>query len=79
MVSNVFFLKYYDNKHTWWYCMDKDGRNKHEYLPKVVMASDFEAAWDEYMSVYEKCNPQDFLEEMQTELDRRMEEAKKYQ
>lgn len=52
---------------------------KHEYLPKVVMASDFEAAWDEYMSVYEKCNPQDFLEEMQTELDRRMEEAKKYQ
>ena len=31
------------------------------------------------MSVYEKCNPQDFLEEMQAELDRRMEEAKKYQ
>jgi putative aldouronate transport system substrate-binding protein len=55
------------------------GEIKHEYLPKVVMASDFEAAWDEYMSVYEKCNPQDFLEEMQTELDRRMEEAKKYQ
>ena len=57
----------------------KMGEIKHEYLPKVVMASDFEAAWDEYMSVYEKCNPQDFLEEMQTELDRRMEEAKKYQ
>ena len=50
-----------------------------EYLPKVVMASDFETAWDEYMSAYEKCNPQDFLEEMQAELDRRMEEAKKYQ
>ena len=57
----------------------KMGEVKHEYLPKVVMASDFEAAWDEYMSVYEKCNPQDLLEEMQTELDRRMEEAKKYQ
>ena len=57
----------------------KMGEIKHEYLPKVVMASDFEAAWDEYMSVYEKCNPQDFLEEMQAELDRRMEEAKKYQ
>lgn len=57
----------------------KMGEIKHEYLPKVVMADDFEAAWDEYMGVYESCNPQDFLDEMQTELDRRIEAAKKYE
>lgn len=57
----------------------KMGEIKHEYLPKVVMADDFEAAWDEYMTVYEGCNPQAFLDEMQAELDRRMEEAAKYQ
>ncbi len=57
---------------------NKMGEIKHEYLPKVVMASDFEAGWKEYMDAYESCNPQDFLDEMQAELDRRMEEAAKY-
>ncbi len=56
----------------------KMGEIKHEYLPKVVMASDFESAWEEYMEVYNGCNPQAFIDEMQTELDRRMEEAAKY-
>lgn len=51
---------------------------KHEYLPKVCMADDYEAAWEEYMQAYESCNPQAFLDEMQAELDRRMEEAAKY-
>ncbi|MDR2044526.1 MAG: extracellular solute-binding protein [Clostridium sp.] len=50
----------------------KMGEVKHEYLPKVVMASDFETAWEEYMGIYDRCNPQDFLAEMQEELDRRM-------
>jgi len=48
---------------------------KHEYLPKVVMAGDFDSAWDEYMGVYANCNPQDFLDELQTELDRRIQMA----
>lgn len=48
---------------------------KHEYLPKVVMAQDFDSAWDEYMGVYEDCSPQDFLAELQTELDRRIQLA----
>lgn len=55
------------------------GEVKHEYLPKVVMASDFESAWEEYMDVYETCEPQAFIDEMQAELDRRMEEAAKYE
>lgn len=57
----------------------KMGEVKHEYLPKVVMATDFESAWEEYMGVYESCNPQAFIDEMQAELDRRMEEAAKYE
>ena len=56
----------------------KMGEIKHEYLPKVVMADDFEGAWEEYMGVYSDCKPEDFLSEMQTELDRRMEVAAKY-
>ncbi len=56
----------------------KMGEIKHEYLPKVVMAGDFEDAWEEYMEVYNGCNPQAFVAEMQAELDRRMEEAAKY-
>lgn len=57
----------------------KIGEIKHEYLPKVVMAKDFDKAWDEYMDAYNKCKPEDFLSEMQTELDRRMKEAAKYE
>ena len=54
------------------------GECKHEWLPKVVMADDFEAGWDEYMEAYNACDPQAFLDEMQEELDRRIEEAAKY-
>lgn len=56
----------------------KMGEIKHEYLPKVVMSEDFDSAWEEYMDVYADCNPEAFLSEMQTELDRRMAEAAKY-
>ena len=55
------------------------GEIKHEYLPKVVMADDFESAWDEYMGVYSDCNPEAFIAEMQAELERRVEAAAKYQ
>ncbi len=45
---------------------------KHEWLPMVVMAEEFEEAWDTYMEEYAQCHPEDFLAEMQQELDRRM-------
>ena len=38
------------------------------------MASDFDSAWEEYMGVYNNCNPQAFIDEMQAELDRRIED-----
>lgn len=52
---------------------------KHEYLPKVVMAEDFDSAWEEYMGIYDSCDPQSFLDEVQAEVNRRVEEAAKYQ
>ena len=45
------------------------GEIKHEWLPKVVMASDFDATWSQYMDAYNGCNPQDFIAEMQAILD----------
>ena len=57
----------------------KMGEVKHEYLPKVVMADDFDAGWAEYMEAYNECNPDAFIAEMQTELDRRIAEAAKYE
>lgn len=54
------------------------GEMKHEYLPKVVMASDFDSAWSDYMTQYETCKPEEFIAAMQTELERRMTEAAKY-
>lgn len=53
----------------------KMGEVKHEWLPKVVMAGDFDATWKEYQDAYNATNPQDFLAEMQEELDRRVAAA----
>lgn len=50
----------------------KMGECKHEWLPKVVMAPDFDSTWNDYMAAYNECNPQAFLDEMQEELDRRI-------
>ena len=47
----------------------KMGEIKHEWLPKVVMADDFDATWAEYMEVYNAAKPEDFLAEMQAILD----------
>lgn len=44
---------------------------KQEFLPRVVMAENFENMWAEYMDQYEKCNPEIFLADMQAELERR--------
>ena len=47
----------------------KMGECKHEWLPKVVMADDFEKGWADYMDAYNACKPEDFLSEMQAILD----------
>lgn len=57
----------------------KIGETKHAELPKLIMADDYEAGWEAYLEEYNKCSPQDFLDEMQAELDRRIEDAGKYE
>ncbi|MCD7726237.1 MAG: sugar ABC transporter substrate-binding protein [Clostridiales bacterium] len=47
----------------------KMGEIKHEWLPQVVMAEDFDATWDKYMEVYSAAKPEDFIAEMQEILD----------
>ena len=56
----------------------KIGEVKHEQLPQVVMADDFDSAWATYMDAYNACQPEDFLSELQTELDTRMEQAAQF-
>jgi len=54
----------------------KMGETKHKWLPKVVMSSNFESEWNSYMDAYNACKPEDFLAEMQEELERRAATAK---
>lgn len=51
----------------------KMGEVKHNYLPQVIIADDFDAAWLKYMEAYNECRPEDFLTEMQEEVYRRVE------
>lgn len=48
---------------------------KNEYLPRVIMTADFDSMWQEYMESYEACRPEIFFEEMQRELERRIQLA----
>ena len=48
---------------------------KHTALPDLVKSDDFEKDWDQYMEDYAACHPEDFLAEMQEELERRIELA----
>ena len=54
----------------------KMGETKHKWLPKVVMSSNFDSEWENYMKAYNDCKPEDFLAEMQEELERRAATAK---
>ncbi len=46
---------------------------KHEWLPRVVMAEDFEAEWAAYLEEYNgRADIEAFLAQMQTEVDRRI-------
>ena len=45
---------------------------KQDQLPKVILSDDFEQAWEEYMQLYESCEPQIFFDAMHRELERRV-------
>ena len=49
---------------------------KHEYLPKVVMAEDFDAAWEEYMGVFnDRVDLKAYIDDLQKEVNRRIDVA----
>ncbi|MBO4927846.1 MAG: sugar ABC transporter substrate-binding protein [Clostridiales bacterium] len=48
---------------------------KHTALPALVKSDDFEKDWDQYMEDYAACHPEDFLAEMEEELQLRIELA----
>ena len=45
---------------------------KKSCMPQVIMAEDFDSAWEEYMEDYEKCQPEIYFQDMQKELERRV-------
>ena len=45
---------------------------KQDQLPKLILSDDFEQAWEEYMQIYESCEPDIFFDAMQRELERRI-------
>ncbi len=49
----------------------KMNETKRKWLPMLVMSRNFEADWEEYLAEYRDCEPQFFLREMQTELNKR--------
>ncbi|MBO5031042.1 MAG: extracellular solute-binding protein [Lachnospiraceae bacterium] len=54
---------------------NKMGSVKKDYLPRVVMADNFNEMWQQYMQQYEACQPEIFFAEMQSELERRVKAA----
>ncbi|MBO6241044.1 MAG: extracellular solute-binding protein [Butyrivibrio sp.] len=52
---------------------------KQNYLPKVVIANNFDKTWEEYMEAYKSCHPEHFFQAVQREVDRRIEEAESYE
>ncbi len=52
---------------------EKMEETKHQYLPQVVIADDFEAAWSEYEKAYKAVKPEDFFVELQEAVYDRIE------
>ncbi len=50
-----------------------------EWLPKVIMADDFDSEWAAYMEAYAATNPQSFIDEIQAEVNRRVENAARFE
>lgn len=48
------------------------GECKREWIPKVVKSTNFESSWEQYMTAYNNCNPQDYLDYEQKLLDSRV-------
>ncbi len=46
---------------------------KHEHLPQVVIADDFDSVWATYLDAYKECKPENFFAEVQEAVYQRIE------
>lgn len=52
---------------------EKMEETKKQHLPQVVIADDFDSAWDKYVTAYNKVKPEDFFKEVQQAVYDRIE------
>lgn len=52
---------------------EKMEETKKQHLPQIVIAADFDAAWDKYVAAYSKAKPEDFFKEVQQAVYDRIE------
>lgn len=55
----------------------KMGETKHEWIPNLIVAKNFDSTWKKYLKAYAECKPEDYLAEQQEELERRIKMAQK--
>ena len=48
------------------------GECKHIWIPQLVLSSDFDKTWEDYMAEYNACDPQLFLDAAQAEVEARL-------
>jgi len=49
--------------------LDAIEKFRNEWLPKLIMSSDFDADWEAYVAAYEACNPQKVVDEAKLVVD----------
>lgn len=57
------------------YAWQQMGECKHQWLPQLVMARDFDNTWKQYMDEYAKCDPDTFIAAAQEEVYFRLNDA----
>lgn len=45
-----------------------DGSGETQMASQVIMAEDFETAWEQYMEAYDSCNPEIYYQMLQLEV-----------
>lgn len=69
MVSDVLIFRFDSYDIRMWKSKNNLEAVKKRWLPQVIMADDFDAAWDQYMEEYNACNPQIYFDYLQQKVN----------
>lgn len=69
MVSDVLIFRFDSYDIRMWKSKKNLEAVKKRWLPQVIMADDFDAAWDQYMEEYNACNPQIYFDYLQQKVN----------